>query len=163
MKRQRILLWTGGHPDGAKGCEGKTDTLPYLLAPAPLRCSVIIEYQWGPAKFEVVAGACSVRSTPWGSEQMTWLHCKAAQTTKIRFDEPVGLMTILFPAHYVTGIRLGPAFHPGRRRPYEDDIGVFPPNQSAPADALPLADIERFIAQLVAPEQTGGNPGRPAS
>lgn len=153
MSRQQVFIWTGGRPDGAKGCEGKVDTLPFLPAPAPLRRAAIIEYRWGETTFEIAATACSLRTTSWGSEQVTWLHCKAKQTTAITFDEPTGLMTILFPARYVTGIRPGPTFRIGQSRKSEDDIGVFPPNQPTPTDAVPLSEVERVLTALLAPER----------
>jgi hypothetical protein len=153
MKRQKVFLWTGGQPDGARGCEGRVDTLPDLPAPTPLRRSAIIEYRWGEAKFECAATACSLRTTPWGNEQVTWLHCKAMQTEAITPDEPTGLMTVLFPAQYVTAVRPGPTFHIGQSRKSEDDIGVFPPNQPVPAGALPLAEVDRLVTELLTPER----------
>jgi hypothetical protein len=153
MKRQRVSIWTGGRPDGAKGCREMADALPFVPAPTPLRQAAVIAYQWGETKFEIVATACSVRTTPWGSEQMTWLHCKARQTAHVLFDEPTGLMTVLFPAHYVTGIKPGPTFRIKKSRKSEDDIGLFPPNQPTPADGLPLSEIERAITELLIPER----------
>lgn len=84
---------------------------------------------------------------------MTWLHCKAIPTADMKFDEPTGLMTVLFPAHYVTGIKPGPTFRVGQSRKPEDDIGVFPPNQPTPADPLPLSEVERVVTQLLALER----------
>lgn len=84
---------------------------------------------------------------------MTWLHCKASQTAAIASEGPTGLMTVLFPAHYVTAIRPGLAFQIRRSRKSEDDIGVFPPNQPAPEDALPLPEVERVLTELLAPER----------
>jgi hypothetical protein len=153
VKRQTVFLWTGGHPEGAKGCEGLADTLPDFPRPAPLRRSALIEYHWGEMKFEIVAAACSVRTTAWGAGQVTWLHCKARQTTATEPDEFVGLMTVLFPAAYVTRIQPGPTFRLGVSRKSEDDIGVFPPNQPAPVGALPLSEVERVLTELLAPER----------
>jgi hypothetical protein len=153
MKRQQVFIWTGGRADDAKGCAGKADTLPFLPAPAPLRRAALIAYRWGETRFEIVATACSLRTTPWGREQVTWLHCKASQTATMRFDDPTGLTTVLFPAHYVTGIRTGPTFRVGQSRKSEHDIAVFPPNQPTPAHALPLSELERVIAEVLAPER----------
>jgi hypothetical protein len=153
MKKQQVFIWTGGNPDGFKGCEGKADTLPFLPAPTPLRRAALIAYQWGETKFEIAATACSLRTTPWGSEQVTWLHCKASQTEELTFDEPTRLTTVLFPAHYVTAIKPGTTFHLAQSRKFECDVGVFPPNQPTPPDALPLAEVERVVTELLIPER----------
>jgi hypothetical protein len=93
-----------------------------------------------------------VRTTAWGSETMTWLHCKAMNVVEITPDEPTNLMTVLIPEHYVTAIRPGPTFRVSRGGPSED-LGVFPPNQPAPAESLPLAEVERILVSLLAPER----------
>jgi hypothetical protein len=152
MKRQRVMFWTGGHPDGARGCEGMADALPDLPDPVPLHRAALIEYLWGETRFEIVASACSVRTTPWLRGQMTWLHCKAMQTAAVKPEEPTGLMNVLIPAHYVTAIGPGPTFRIARGR-RSDDIGVFPPNQPTPANVLPLEEIERALAELLASER----------
>ena len=153
MKRQQVFLWTGGHPDGAKGCEGLAETLPFLPAPAPLRRAALIVFHWGEATFQIAASACSLRTTAWGNQKMRWLHCKARQLAEVALDKPTNLMTILFPAHYVTAIKPGPTFRIGQSRKSENDIGVFPPNQPAPAHALPLSEVERVITELLTPER----------
>jgi hypothetical protein len=89
-------------------------------------------YQWGDARFEIVATACSVRTTPWGTEQMTWLHCKAMTVHETKTDETTRLMTVLIPAHYVTGMGPGPTFRIGRSGD-SPDLGVFPPNRATPS------------------------------
>jgi hypothetical protein len=147
MKGQRVLLWTGGQPGGAAGCEGMAEKLPLLPAPTPLRRGALIEYQWGQSHFEIVASACSLRTTPWGSGQMTWLHCKAMRTAEVKADEPTGLMNVLLPAAYVTAVGPGPTFQIARHGRTED-LGVFPPNQPAPVDALSVAEIEQILAEL---------------
>lgn len=81
---------------------------------------------------------------------MTWLHCKAMRAAEIKAEEPTGLMNVLIPAHYVTGIKPGPTFHLTRSRK-SDDIGVFPPNQPPPANALALSEVERVITDLLTP------------
>ena len=128
------------------------DALPFLPAPTPLHHAAMIEYQWGVMKFEIVATACSLRTTAWGDEQVTWLHCIAKQTAKIKPDEPTSFIAALIPVHYVTSIQPGPTFRIARSRRC-DDVGVFPPNQLTPADALPLAEVERVITELLAPER----------
>ena len=128
------------------------DALPLLPAPVPLRRAAHIEYRWGDTSFEIFATACSLRTTMWGSEQMTWLHCKAMTIAEIEPDQPTGLMNVLIPAHYVTGIKPGPTFRLGRSRK-GNDLGVFPPNRPAPAEALPLAEVERLLTGLLAPER----------
>jgi hypothetical protein len=69
----------------------------------------------------------------------------------MRPDEPTLLTAILVPAQYVTAIRAGPTFRVVRSRRF-DDLGVFPPDQPPPASALPLAEIERVLAELRSPE-----------
>jgi hypothetical protein len=152
MKRQHVSFWTGGHPDGARGCEGMAEALPDLLDPGPLHRSALIEYYWGETRFEIVAAACSVRTTPWQRGQMTWLHCKAMQTSAVKPDEPTGMMMVLIPAHYVTAIGPGPTFRIARRR-RSDDVGVFPPTQPPPLNALPLPEVERVLAELLTSER----------
>ena len=83
---------------------------------------------------------------------MTWLHCTAMRTAEIKPDEPTNLMSVLIPAHYVTGVKPGTTFRLSRsRRP--DEIGVFPPNQPTPDDALSLPDLERALTELLTPER----------
>jgi hypothetical protein len=154
MKRQQnIFLWTGGRPESAKGSQEKADALPLLPAPAILHRTALIEYYWGETRFEILATACSVRITPWGDEQMTWLHVKARPTAEIKFGEPVGLMTVVFPAHYVTRIQPGPTFQQATGGEPSRDLGVFPPNQPPPDDALALWEVERVIVELMEPAE----------
>jgi hypothetical protein len=128
------------------------DVASSLPPPTPLCRGLRIDYQWGGQKFEIVATACSIRTTFWedAGRDITWLHCKAIQTMNIHGDEPVGLMTVLIPAHYVTRAEPGPTFRllqsEGR-----GDLGVFPPNQPPPASPVPLDELERTIAALVDP------------
>lgn len=152
MAGQRVFVWTGGRPRGAEGCQQLAEALPSLPPPLPLRRAAHIEYHWGETKFDIWATACSVRTTAWGSEQMTWLHCTAMNAAQITPEEPTDLMTVLIPAHYVIGIRPGPTFRLTRSR-RSGDLGVFPPNQSAPAESLPLAEVERILEGLLAPER----------
>jgi hypothetical protein len=72
-------------------------------------------------------------------------------------DETTRLMNVLIPAHYVIGIRPGPTFRLTRVPPSQPatdvlDLGVFPPNQVTPLEHLPLEEIERVLAYLLAPE-----------
>jgi hypothetical protein len=150
--KQRVILWTGGHPENVRGCERLVQALPELPAPAPLRRAARIVYFWGASRFEIVATACSVRSISWGAESMTWLHCKAMPTAEVKPEETTGMMNVLIPAHYVTAIGAGPTFHISRIRA-SDDLGVFPPNQQPPTDAVPLEVIERVLAELLTPER----------
>lgn len=153
MERQRLNFWTGGLPHGAEGCEEMAAGFPAFAPPARLSRAVRVVFQWGGARFEFAVAACSVRTAPWGREPMAWLHCKAAQTSAITPDEPTRVMTLLIPAHYVTAVWPGPALRFARHRNVEEEIGVFPPNQPAPADALPLSEIERAITDLLVPER----------
>jgi hypothetical protein len=153
MKQQKIFVWTGGQParDGEASRANAEALLP-LPEPTPLRKAALIKYRWGAAEFTILASACSLRTTAWGGGQMTWLHCKAQQVEAVRPDEPTGLMTALIPAPYVTSVGPGPTFHLTRGSGNED-IGVFPPNQPAPAGALPLAEVERALAELLLVER----------
>ncbi|MGH7226498.1 MAG: hypothetical protein ACRELF_25050, partial [Gemmataceae bacterium] len=83
---------------------------------------------------------------------VTWLHCKAMQTAAIKPDQQTSLMNVLIPADYVTNIKPGPIFPLHRSRPTED-LGVFPPVYTLPADSLPLEMIERVVAELLASER----------
>jgi hypothetical protein len=150
-RQQKIFLWTGGRPETAKGSQEKADALPYLPAPAALHRTALIEYSWGETRFEILATACSVRITAWGDEQMTWLHCKARPIAEIKSGEAVGLITVIFPAQYVTAIQPGPPFQQATQGEPSGDLGVFPPNQPPPEDALALWEIERVIVELMEP------------
>jgi hypothetical protein len=152
MSRQRILVWTGEQPERMETWARQVDALPPLPPPTPLRRAGVITYQWGEQKFEVYCTACSLRTTAWGEEQVTWLHCKGMQTVAIEPEEPTDLMNVLIPSHYVTGIQPGPTFRLMRCRT-SDDIGLFPPNQPTPAFALPLEIIERVLTELLVPER----------
>lgn len=117
--------------------------------PEPLRRAALLTYRWGDQEFEVICTACSFRTTLWPEtgEEVTWLHCKAMRTAEINPNGPTRLMNVLIPAHYVTGVRAGPAFRarePGRGR----GLGIFPPNQPTPADRLPLEEIEAAFEDL---------------
>jgi hypothetical protein len=152
MKRQKICIWTGGQAGDWEEFRAYAEALLPLPGPTPLRRAALIKYWWGPVEFTIFASACSLRTTRWGDEQVTWLHCKARETVEVRPDEPVGVITVLFPAAYITSIGPGPTFHLKRGRDGED-IGVFPPNQPAPAGALPLAEVERALADLLLVER----------
>ena len=103
-------------------------------------------------EFTALATACSLRTTAWGDGEVTWLHCAARETADVRPDQPVGLLSLLIPAAYVTSIGEGPPFHLKRGRG-SDKLGVFPPNQPTPAGALPLAEVERALAELLLVER----------
>src|SRR5262245_329627 len=124
MAGQRVFIWTGGQSAEATEDQQLAEALPLLPPPAPLQRAAHIEYRWGATPFAIWATACSVRTTAWGGEQMTWLHCQAMNVAEITPEEPTGLMTVLIPASYITGIRPGPAFRVSRSRPAED-LGVF--------------------------------------
>jgi hypothetical protein len=152
MKKQRVLVWTGGQNCLPQRQQPMADALPVFPDPVPLRQIALIEYQWGEAKFQIVATACSLRTSTWGDEQVTWLHCRAMQTSAINPDGPTSLMNILIPVRYITRLGPGSKFRLLRSRE-PDDIGVFPPNQPTPANALALEQIERGIAELMIPER----------
>jgi hypothetical protein len=146
MNRHRFFIWTGGGPGGPEDGQ-RAEAIPLLPVPDPLPRAALITYWWGKARFEFVATACTVRTTPWGAGQMTWLHCKGAQPAAIKPDAPTGEMVFLIPAQYVTGVKPGPTYQITDRHP-TDDIGLFPPSHPAPPHALPLPEIERALAGL---------------
>jgi hypothetical protein len=121
-----------------------------LPPPTPLRQGLLIRYQWGEQKFEIIASACSIRTTFWKETgtDVTWLHCKAVQTMAIRPDGSGDMMNVLIPAHYITHVEPGPKYRIARSRPSRD-LGIFPPNQPTPASSFPLAELERVISGLV--------------
>jgi len=166
VQRQRFLIWCGGNPQSAAGCEEKANALPFLPPPAPLRRAALIEYRWGAVKFQIAATACSLRTNRWGDEQVTWLHCKARPIAEIHPRLPASLLTVLIPAHYITAVYPGPTFRVEQaRRSGQEEVGVFPPNQPKPENALPLAELERRLAEFLAPgrdDRTGrtGNEAR---
>jgi hypothetical protein len=125
-----------------------------LPQPAPLARAATIEFQWGEQHFELWATACSLRTLPWPEtgELVSWLHCKGMRVAEIKSDEPTGLMNLLIPAGYVTVIKPGPTFRLGRWG-MSGDIGIFPPIHPAPANALPLAELELGIMELLQPER----------
>jgi hypothetical protein len=151
MTRQHVLVWTGGRPAGPGQGGHAADDLPIFPAPAPLGRAALIEYYWGNARFEIVAAACSARLALWAGEAVNWLHCRAIQTATMRPGDPARLMNVLIPAHYVTRIEPGPTFRRNQTG-QPNEIGVFPPDQPAPAAALPLAEVERALADLLLPQ-----------
>jgi hypothetical protein len=126
------------------------DLAASLPPPTPLRRGLLIHYQWGEQKFEIAATAASIRTAFWeeAGRDVTWLHCKATQTTAIQQDGSCSLINVLIPAEYVTRAEAGPTFRISQSKP-SGDLGIFPPNQSPPADAMPLEELERVIAGLV--------------
>jgi hypothetical protein len=153
MVARHIFIWTGGEPPPPGDETGRlADALPTLPRQAPLRRAAHIRFQWGEAIFDILATGCSVRTTAWGSAQVTWLHCKGMHVGEIKPDEPTNLVTVWIPAHYVIGLQPGPTFRLGRTQPLED-WAIFPPSRPTPADRLPLADIESELAKLLAPER----------
>jgi hypothetical protein len=125
-----------------------------LPEPVPLRQAAIITYQWGETQFEILCTACSFRTYAWEEtgEVVTWLHCKAMRTAEINPDGPTSLMQVLISAHYVTGIKPGPPFQVARRNRAQR-LGMFPPNQPTPPDALPLEQVEEAVADLMSPDR----------
>jgi hypothetical protein len=123
-----------------------------LPPPTPLRQALSIHYQWGEQKFDIVATAASIRTVEWEDtgEDVTWLHCKAIQTMNIKPDGSSSMMNVLIPAHYVTHAEPGPTFYVSKHRP-RPDLGIFPPTQPAPANPVPLAELDRLIGTLVDP------------
>ncbi len=152
MGPQRFILWTGGRPDDVTEDVRRANALPVLPAPAPLQRALAITYRWGETQFEMLASACSIRRTPWGDDEMAWLNCKAMQTALVKPGEPIGLMNVLVPAHYVTALQPGPTFQIAKSHT-SGDVGVFPPNKPTPADHLPLDEIEKVIAASLAVER----------
>jgi hypothetical protein len=148
MMGQRFLIWTGGGR-GDPEAGPRSNAIPVLPAPAPLPRAALITYWWGKTRFEMAASACSVRTTLWGTGQMTWLHCKAVQTLAIKPDASAEMRNVLIPAHYVTAVKPGPTYQITHCRT-SGDIGLFPPTHPAPPHALPLTEIERALQGLAA-------------
>jgi hypothetical protein len=121
-----------------------------LPPPAPLRRALSFRFQWGEQKFEMVASAAAVRTVPWGEagEAVTWLHCKAVQLQAMKPGVEVGLTSYLIPAGYVTHAAPGPTFRTARAKA-GGDLGIFPPTQPPPQDAVPLAELSRVVAALL--------------
>lgn len=120
-----------------------------LPPPTPLRQALRVDYQWGEQHFEIVATAASIRVAFWedAGRDVTWLHCKTIHTMAIRPDSNCELMNVLIPAAYITLAVTGPSFRLIRSKP-GGDLGVFPPNQPLPANAVPLAELERILTVL---------------
>jgi hypothetical protein len=131
-----------------------SDFASSLPRPTPLSRAVLIWYQWGEQKFEIICTACSVRTFVWKDtgEPVTWLHCTAMRTAEVNRDGPTRMMNVLIPAHYVTDIKPGPPFQLGRRDSQgSGDVGVFPPIHPPPDGALPLEEIEQTIVRFLDP------------
>jgi hypothetical protein len=126
-----------------------SDLSASLPPPAPLRQALRVDYQWGEQKFEIVATAASIRTAFWeeAGRDVIWLHCKAIQTMAIKPDGSGSLMNVLIPAEYITRAEAGPTFRISRSNP-SGDLGVFPPNQPPPANAIPLTELERVVTAL---------------
>lgn len=147
MKKQNFILWTGGERVLDRQCQRNLRGLPSFPDPVPLSRTARIEYHWGLTQFDIFVTACSLRTTAWGKKEITWLQCKGVQTMNVHPDKPASLIMVLIPAHFITSIRPDTSYHILNSR-RSDDIGVFPPNKSKPAAALPLEEIERVLMEL---------------
>ena len=127
-----------------------SDLAESLPPPTPLRQGLLVHYQWGEQKFEIIATAASIRTAFWEEvgRDVTWLHCKAIQTAAIKPDGSGSVINALIPVEYVTRAQPGPTFRIARTRS-SGDLGIFPPNQPPPAGAVSPAELERLIAGLV--------------
>jgi hypothetical protein len=153
MAEQHIFFWSGGQPPPQpEDTKPLVEAVPLMPPPVPLRRAAHIRFQWGETIFDVWATACSVRTAPWGSAEVDWLHCKGMHVPEVKPDEPTNLVTVLIPSDYVIGIGPGPTFRLGRTQP-SADWAIFPRNRPTPAARLVLADIERQLAALLAPER----------
>lgn len=104
------------------------DHFSKLPEPEMLPRSIVVEYSWGTSRFEVICTACSIRMLEWpdSGEMVSWLHCKACPTDKLKSGSGIKMMVVAIPAQYITSIRPGPRFRIGARSRTED-VGVFPP------------------------------------
>lgn len=143
---EEFTIWTGGGPwDPEIGRRAAAIAPLPDLEPLPRAAHLI--FWWGRVRFHSLIVACTVRNTPWGDGQMTWLDFKGTQVTDGMPEGPAKSMRLLIPALYVTDIRPGPTYtatsrHNGR------PIGLYPPSHPAPPHALPLAEVERRLAGL---------------
>jgi hypothetical protein len=129
----------------------KNNLAATLPPPMPLRRALSIKYEWGEQKFDIVASACSIRTTLWEEtdQEVTWLHCEAVQTMSIKPDGSGDMMNVLIPAHYVTRAERGPKYRIKRSKA-SGDLGIFPPSKPTPANPVPLPELERLVADLAA-------------
>ena len=128
------------------------NSIPPLPPPLPLRRAMRIDYTWGVQKFEIIATAASIRTVHWEKtgRDVTWLHCKAIQTMAIKPEGENHLMMVLIPAEYITLAEPAGTFRITRSHS-SGDLGIFPPIHPPPANAIPLAELERVIASLLDP------------
>jgi hypothetical protein len=145
-----VFVWSLGDPDGGKAALPLAEALPPLPPQRPLGRSAEVVFCWGDQMQWLIATAGELVPTDWGTSAVTWLHLKAAPWDEVRAGEAAGLRSVLVPVRYVVGILPGPAFTPARFA--EADLAAFPPTKPTPAGALPLAEVERVLAELLAPE-----------
>jgi hypothetical protein len=148
MTAPRFFIWTGGSDDHDPDDFARADALPALPAPDPLPRAARITFWWGRAQFEVLAVACSVRTTAWGSGRVTWLHCEQTRASAAETDAPSRMTNTLIPAGYVTAVTPGPSYHRDGLGRSSGDVAVYPPRHPPPPHALPLAAVERALAGL---------------
>jgi hypothetical protein len=122
-----------------------------LSEPTPLKRVAIVKYRWGDRHYEFFCWACSIRSEAWEGtgEEITWLHLKAYQAFNGQIHNKQGL-TLLVPTNYITDFTPGSAFRQTRRR-ISVKVGVIPPDQPRPDNAMTLLAIERAVAELQIP------------
>ena len=80
------------------------------------------------------------------------MQCKGMNLAGLDLENPVGLITVVIPAHYVTSIKPGPTFRI-KRSSRKGDTAIFPANQPTPANRLSLPEIEHAIADLMTVER----------
>jgi hypothetical protein len=127
-----------------------SDVYHSLPPPTPLRRALVVHFEWGPQKFEIVAIACAIRITPFEQtgEEVTWLQCKAVQRQLIKPDGTGEMMNLLIPANYVTHAEPGATFRLTVSR-RSGDIGIFPPIHPAPEGRISLEQLAETITALV--------------
>lgn len=125
-----------------------------LPEPAALSRTAIIKFCCGSDFVEVLCFAASIRTVEWDDthEQVTWLHCIAAQTDRPKDQKQGTTMQLLIPVQYITGFLAGPKTR-GAHNNANPDVNIFPPEYPAPANQLPLATIESLVASLRPPQR----------
>jgi hypothetical protein len=132
-------------------CLYPSDRYERLPEPIDLKQLAVVTFRCGGQTFDAYCWAASVRTEVWEDtgEETTWLHLKSRQAFRGQMMDKPG-QTLLVPTKYVTSIEPGPAYRRIRKRT-NNDIGVFPPDQPPPADAMNLPAIMEAVFKFQIP------------